>query len=164
MSVLVKPSSLIPKGLRVQQINNLTLFKFTDELGDQMQTLLDKKKADDLTPEEVLELEAIGELDQIFSYINAVIAARVNGVIPKSLHHIVRQRARFQCEYCHYPELLSDALTLFLHWRKSCYIMGCGSSLLGMIRSGGINRSNVFLCKGFILYNPPPFHNTNRRA
>ena len=75
-------------------------------------------------------------------------------VIPKSLHHIVRQRARFQCEYCHYPELLSDALTLFLHWRKSCYIMGCGSSLLGMIRSGGINRSNVFLCKGFILYNP----------
>jgi len=65
MSVLVKPSSLIPKGLRVQQINNLTLFKFTE--------------ADDLTPEEVLELEAIGELDQIFSYINAVIAARVNG-------------------------------------------------------------------------------------
>ncbi|MFM7789369.1 MAG: hypothetical protein ACKO90_14930, partial [Microcystis panniformis] len=61
-------------------------------------------------------------------------------VIPKSLYHIVRQRARFQCEYCHYPELLSDALTLFLHWRKSCYIMGCGSSLLGMIRSGGINR------------------------
>ncbi|GCE58210.1 MULTISPECIES: hypothetical protein [Microcystis] len=79
MSALVKPSSLIPKGLRVQQINNLTLFKFTDELGDRMQTLLDKKKADDLTPEEVLELEAIGELDQIFSYINAVIAARVNG-------------------------------------------------------------------------------------
>jgi len=111
MSVLVKPSSLIPKGLRVQQINNLTLFKFTDELGDRMQTLLE-----------------------------------------------------FQCEYCHYPELLSDALTLFLHWRKSCYIMGCGSSLLGMIRSGGINRSNVFLCKGFILYNPPPLHNTNRRA
>jgi hypothetical protein len=79
MSALVKPSGLIPKGLRVQQINNLTLFKFTDELGDRMQTLLDKKKADDLTPEEVLELEAIGELDQIFSYINAVIAARVNG-------------------------------------------------------------------------------------
>ncbi len=44
MSALVKPSGLIPKGLRVQQINNLTLFKFTDELGDRMQTLLDKKK------------------------------------------------------------------------------------------------------------------------
>lgn len=79
MTTLLKPSSLIPKGLRVQQVNNLTLFKFTDELGDRMQTLLDKKKADSLTPDEALELEAIGELDEIFSYINAVIAARANG-------------------------------------------------------------------------------------
>ena len=30
-------------------------------------------------------------------------------VIPKSLYHIVRQRARFRCEHCHYPELLSSA-------------------------------------------------------
>lgn len=78
MTTLLKPSAFIPKGLRVQQINNLTLFKFTDELGDQMQTLLNKKKADILTSDEALELEAIGELDEIFSYINAVIAARVN--------------------------------------------------------------------------------------
>lgn len=78
MTTLLKPSALIPKGLRVQQINNLTLFKFTDELGDRMQTLLDKKKADSLTSDEALELEAIGELDEIFSYINAVIAARAN--------------------------------------------------------------------------------------
>ncbi len=48
-----------------------------------MQTLLDKKKADTLTAEETVELEAIGELDEIFSYLN--------------------------CEYCHYPELLSSA-------------------------------------------------------
>lgn len=79
MTTLLKPSSLIPKGLGVQQIDNLTLFKFTDELGDRMQTLLDKKKADTLTPNEAIELEAIGELDEIFSYINAVIAARANG-------------------------------------------------------------------------------------
>jgi hypothetical protein len=79
MPILLKPSTLIPKGLRVQQINNLTLFKFTDELGERMQTLLDQKKADALTPEEALELEAIGELDEIFSYINAVMTARING-------------------------------------------------------------------------------------
>ncbi len=79
MTTLLKPSTLIPKGLQVQQINNLTLFKFTDKLGDRMQTLLDKKKADSLTSDEALELEAIGELDEIFSYINAVIAARANG-------------------------------------------------------------------------------------
>ncbi len=79
MTTLLRPSALITKGLRVQQINNLALFKFTDELGDRLQTLLDKKKADSLTSDETLELEAIGELDEIFSYINAVIAARANG-------------------------------------------------------------------------------------
>ena len=78
MTTLLKPSALIPKGLRVQQINNLTLFKFTDELGDRLQVLLDKKKAGSLTAEEALELEAIGELDEIFSYINAVMATRAN--------------------------------------------------------------------------------------
>jgi HNH endonuclease len=30
-------------------------------------------------------------------------------VIPKSLFQIIRQRAQFRCEYCHYPELLSSA-------------------------------------------------------
>lgn len=29
--------------------------------------------------------------------------------IPKALYETVRQRAKFQCEYCHYPELLSSA-------------------------------------------------------
>lgn len=75
MTTLLKPSSFMPKGLQVQQVNHLTLFKFTDELGDRMQTLLDQKKANALSPEESLELAAIGELDEIFSYINAVIAA-----------------------------------------------------------------------------------------
>jgi hypothetical protein len=43
-----------------------------------MQMLLDKKKADALSPEEALELEAIGKLDEIFSDINAVIAAHIH--------------------------------------------------------------------------------------
>ncbi len=30
-------------------------------------------------------------------------------VIPKSLYEVVRTRAQFRCEYCHYPELLSSA-------------------------------------------------------
>jgi hypothetical protein len=79
MTTLLKPSALLPKGLQIQQIDHLTLFKFTDELSDRLQTLLDKKKSDSLNPEEALELEAIGELDEIFSYINAVIAAKADG-------------------------------------------------------------------------------------
>ena len=78
MSTLLKPSEFLPKGMRIQQINQLTLFKFTDELGDRLQILLDKKKADTLTATENLELEAIAELDEIFSYINAAISANSN--------------------------------------------------------------------------------------
>lgn len=75
MNTSLKPSSFLPKGMRIQQTNNLRLFKFTDELGDRLQTLLDKKKSDTLTATENLELETITELDQIFSYVNAAIAS-----------------------------------------------------------------------------------------
>lgn len=61
-TTLIKPSAILPKGLCIQQVNNLIFFKFTDELGERMQELLDKKKANALTPDENLELETIGEL------------------------------------------------------------------------------------------------------
>ena len=78
MTTLLKPSTLLPTGLKIQQIDNLTLFKFTDNLSDRLQELLDRKKSDLLTQGETLELEAIGELDDIFSYINATMAAQRN--------------------------------------------------------------------------------------
>lgn len=76
---LIRPSSILPEGICVQKVNNLTLFKFTEQLGNRMQELLDKKKEDALNPDELIELETIGELDNIFSYINAVMAAQENG-------------------------------------------------------------------------------------
>jgi hypothetical protein len=78
METLLKPSTFIPNGIQVEQINNLTLFKFTEELGDRLQDLLDRKKADLLSAEELIELATISELDEILSYINGVIAARAN--------------------------------------------------------------------------------------
>ncbi|RUT00152.1 hypothetical protein DSM106972_076000 [Dulcicalothrix desertica PCC 7102] len=75
-SVVIKPSFWLTEGIRVERVNNLNLFKFTEELGLRMQELLDKKKADLLTPEETAELEAIDELDTIFSYINAINASQ----------------------------------------------------------------------------------------
>jgi hypothetical protein len=74
--VVIKPSSWLTTGIRVEKINDINLFKFTEELGERMKELLEKKKANLLTPEEVAELEAIGELDIIFSYINAIIASQ----------------------------------------------------------------------------------------
>jgi hypothetical protein len=75
MQTFLKPSSLLPNGLKIQKFNQTPLFKFSDELGNRLQILLDKKKEDYLSPEEILELESIGELDEIFSYINAVMLA-----------------------------------------------------------------------------------------
>lgn len=69
-------SYLLTEGIRVERINNINLFKFTEKLELRIQELLDKKKADMLTPEQAAELEAIGELDTIFSYINAVNASQ----------------------------------------------------------------------------------------
>jgi len=75
-TTLVKPSQFLPEGICIKRIKNLMLFKFTDKLGERMQELLDKNKLNTLTPEEAIELEAIGELDDIFSYINAAVAAQ----------------------------------------------------------------------------------------
>ncbi|NEP17716.1 MAG: hypothetical protein F6J97_12560 [Leptolyngbya sp. SIO4C1] len=80
-ATLIRPSTILPEGICIQKINNLTLFKFTEPLGNRMQELLDKKKADTLEPDELLELETIGELDTIFSYINAVMAAQANAPV-----------------------------------------------------------------------------------
>jgi hypothetical protein len=41
-----------------------------------MESLLEKKKADQLTIDEIAELEVIGELDRIFTHVNAILAAQ----------------------------------------------------------------------------------------
>ncbi len=73
---IINPSSLVSKGIQISQVDNLNLFKFTDELQSRMEELLEKKKADLLTPEELAELAAILELDRIFTLINAKVIAQ----------------------------------------------------------------------------------------
>lgn len=75
-SVITRPSALLG-NIRVEKVDNFNLFKFDLELQTRMEELLERKKADALTPEEALELEAIGELDRIFTYINAMLVAGV---------------------------------------------------------------------------------------
>jgi hypothetical protein len=41
-----------------------------------MEQLLEKKKADQLMAEEAAELDTIGELDRIFTHINAMMVAQ----------------------------------------------------------------------------------------
>ncbi len=76
--VLSKPSSLIHE-IQIEKIGSWNLFKFSESLQLRMEDLLEKKKADLLSPEDVAELDSIGELDRIFTHVNAMIAsARAN--------------------------------------------------------------------------------------
>lgn len=70
-----RPSSLLSR-IQVEKVDKFNLFKFSDELQNRMETLLERKKADLLTPDEIIELEAIGELDRIFTHINAMLVAQ----------------------------------------------------------------------------------------
>jgi hypothetical protein len=75
IEILNKPSSLIHE-ICLEKVGHCNLFKFSESLQSRMEELLEKKKADLLTPEEVGELDIIGELDRVFTHINAMIAAQ----------------------------------------------------------------------------------------
>lgn len=74
-AIFNRPSALIHE-IKLETVGNRSLFKFSDFLQEQMEILLDKKKADKLTPEELTELDTIGELDRIFTHVNAMLAAQ----------------------------------------------------------------------------------------
>jgi hypothetical protein len=75
VTTLNKPSSLIHE-IQLEKVGNWNLFKFSESLQLRMESFLEKKKTDQLTPDEVAELDAIGELDRIFTHINAMLAAQ----------------------------------------------------------------------------------------
>lgn len=75
LTLLNKPSALLHE-IRMEKVGDWNLFKFSETLQLRMESLLEKKKTDQLSPEEVGELDAIGELDRIFTHINAMITAQ----------------------------------------------------------------------------------------
>ena len=74
LSNIPKPSLLIHE-IELQRSAQWHLFRFSDRLQSRMEILLDRRKADELTTEEMIELETIGELDRIFTHINAMLSA-----------------------------------------------------------------------------------------
>jgi hypothetical protein len=75
ITTLNKPSLLIHE-IQIEKVSNWNLFKFSEPLQLRMETLLEKKKSDLITTDEITELDAIGELDRIFTHINAMLAAQ----------------------------------------------------------------------------------------
>jgi len=74
-TVIARPSSFLG-SIRIEKLDKFHMFKFDDELQARMEELLERKKADLLTSEEIIELEEIGELDRIFTHINAMLVAQ----------------------------------------------------------------------------------------
>ncbi|MGF1497843.1 MAG: hypothetical protein ACFB8W_13610 [Elainellaceae cyanobacterium] len=75
VTTLNRPSSLLHE-IQLEKVDNLNLFKFSESLQLRMESLLEKKKADQMTFDEIAELDAIGELDRIFTHINAMLTAQ----------------------------------------------------------------------------------------
>lgn len=76
VQVVINPASLLETGIRVEKVDQLSLFKFTDELQDRLETLLEKNQTGALTPEELEDLTGIQELDRIFTYLNSRLIAQ----------------------------------------------------------------------------------------
>ncbi len=74
--MMIQPSSLLPNGIEIRQVNNFNLFKFTDNLQARSDELLERNKFEALTPEETAELAGISELSRIFTLINAMVIAK----------------------------------------------------------------------------------------
>jgi len=77
---MVQPSSLLPVGMDIVPLGDVFLFHLTDELQDRLENLLEQKKGDRLSNEQVAELEGITELSRIFTLINAQIAEKASEV------------------------------------------------------------------------------------
>ncbi len=75
VSILNKPSSLIHE-ICIEKVEGWKLFKFSESLQQRRSQLLENKKADQLIAEEAAELDAIGELDRIFTHIDSMMAAQ----------------------------------------------------------------------------------------
>ena len=76
IQVVITPQSLLETGIKVEKVDDLRLFKFTDELQSRLENLLEKNKSGSLTTEEETELDAVGELDRIFTYLNSLLVAQ----------------------------------------------------------------------------------------
>lgn len=74
MSVGLQPSSLLAAHLQIEQQDSLTLFKFTSAAQARLEDLLNRRKDLGLTANEQEELDALAELDRIFTYINSQLA------------------------------------------------------------------------------------------
>lgn len=73
--LMIQPSSFLDAGIQIKPVQGLFLFKFSDDLQERLESLNEKQRETQLTPDEAVELTGILELDRIFTLLNAKIIA-----------------------------------------------------------------------------------------
>jgi hypothetical protein len=53
--------------IQLEKVGEWNLFEFSESLQLQMECFSEQKKADQMAPDEIIELETIGKLDWIFT-------------------------------------------------------------------------------------------------
>lgn len=71
MSAGLQPSSLLADSLQVKRQDGLTLFQLTCAAQARLDDLLNRRKDLGLLSDEQAELDALAELDRIFTYVNS---------------------------------------------------------------------------------------------
>jgi hypothetical protein len=74
--LMVQPSALMSSGIKMSEFGNIYLFRFNNKLQSRFEELLEKRKTNQLTPEEEVEYAGISELQRIFTLINAQLATK----------------------------------------------------------------------------------------
>jgi HEPN domain-containing protein len=69
------------REIQLEKVGDWNLFKFSEALQLRMKSLLEKKKADQLTTDEISELDAIAELNRIFTHVNAMLTAKNTNLV-----------------------------------------------------------------------------------
>lgn len=74
MAIALQPSYLLAAHLQMEQQEGVIVFQLTEAAQGRLEDLLIRRKEVRLSAEEQADLDALGELDRIFTYINAQLA------------------------------------------------------------------------------------------
>ena len=76
LQVKISPTSFLDQGIRVEDVDGLRLFKFTDAFQERLEALLERNQTNALSNEEVTELDGLTEVDRFFTYLNSRLIAQ----------------------------------------------------------------------------------------
>lgn len=69
--LMIQSSSFIDAGIQIKLVRGLFLFRFSEDLQEQLESLNEKQQESQLSPDEAVELTRILAVDRMFTLLNA---------------------------------------------------------------------------------------------